>query len=68
MVAPLPSHTSAHNFIATVAPFRAWRGLRLAVAKGPERVTITWMGDYRGFDCYLQQKGCFNKPYLVKKS
>ena len=50
MVAPLPSHTSAHNFIATVAPFRAWRGLRLAVAKGPERVTITWMGDYRGFD------------------
>jgi hypothetical protein len=26
------------------------------------------MGDYRGFDCYLQQKGCFNKPYLVRKS
>jgi hypothetical protein len=26
------------------------------------------MGDYRGFDCYLQHKGCFNKPYLVRKS
>ena len=29
------SHTPAHDTDATVAPFRAWRGLRLLVARGP---------------------------------
>jgi len=29
------SHTSAHDYIATVAPFRAWRSLQLVVARGP---------------------------------
>jgi hypothetical protein len=32
------SHTSAHNQTATVAPFRAWRGLQRAVAKGPTAI------------------------------
>jgi len=34
------SHTSAHSVTTTVAPFRAWRGSRLAVARGPEGATI----------------------------
>ncbi len=34
------SHTPAHESAATVAPFRAWRSSQLAVARGPERVTI----------------------------
>jgi hypothetical protein len=34
------SHTSAHSVTTTVAPFRAWRGSRLAVARGPVGVTI----------------------------
>ena len=34
------SHTSAHSVTTTVAPFRAWRGLQLAVARGPKGVTI----------------------------
>jgi len=29
------SHTPAHDTDATVAPFRAWRGLRLLIARGP---------------------------------
>lgn len=29
------SHTSAHESVTTVAPFRAWRGLRLIVAREP---------------------------------
>ena len=33
----LLSHTSAHDVLATVAPFRAWRGSRIAVARGPSR-------------------------------
>ena len=31
----LPSPTCAHEFTATVAPFRAWRGLQLFAARGP---------------------------------
>ena len=34
------SHTSAHSVTTTVAPFRAWRDSRLAVARGPMRDTI----------------------------
>jgi len=34
------SHTSAHSVTTTVAPFRAWRGSRLAVARGPKGATI----------------------------
>jgi hypothetical protein len=29
------SHIPAHKFIATVAPFRAWRGSQLFIAGGP---------------------------------
>ena len=36
----LTSHTPAHSQFTTVAPFRAWRGSRLPVARGPERATI----------------------------
>ena len=34
------SHTSAHSVTTTVAPFRAWRGLQLAAARGPKGATI----------------------------
>jgi hypothetical protein len=34
------SHTSAHSVTTTVAPFRAWRGSWLAVARGPKGATI----------------------------
>ena len=34
------SRTSAHSVTTTVAPFRAWRGLQLAVARGPKGATI----------------------------
>jgi hypothetical protein len=34
------SHIPAPGVTATVAPFRAWRGSRLAVAGGPTRATI----------------------------
>ena len=40
MAVTLTSHTSAHSITATVAPFRAWRDSRLAVARGPMRDTI----------------------------
>ncbi len=40
-VATLNSHIPAHASITTVAPFRAWRGSRYRVARGPSRVTIT---------------------------
>ena len=40
MVATLNSRTSAHSVTTTVAPFRAWRGSQLAVAKGPKRATV----------------------------
>jgi len=31
-----PSHTPAHNYTTTVAPFRAWRGSQRIVAGGPD--------------------------------
>ena len=31
------SHIPAHESAATVAPFRAWRGLQRIVARGPTR-------------------------------
>ena len=34
------SHTPAPEITATVAPFRAWRGLQLIVAGEPMQVTI----------------------------
>jgi hypothetical protein len=40
MVAPPASHTTAHASAATVAPFRAWRGLQRIIARGPTRDTI----------------------------
>jgi hypothetical protein len=40
MAVTLTSHTPAHSVTTTVAPFRAWRGSRLAVARGPMRDTI----------------------------
>ena len=50
-VATQSSHTSAHESAATVAPFRAWRGLQPVVARGPERVTIEGakLTDFPGF-------------------
>ena len=40
MVATLKSHTSAHDGTTTVAPFRAWRGLQIIVAREPKRATV----------------------------
>ena len=39
-VAVRASHTPAPGVAATVAPFRAWRSSRLAVAREPTRTTI----------------------------
>ena len=39
-VVPPASHTAAHASAATVAPFRAWRGLQRIIARGPARDTI----------------------------
>ncbi len=58
------SLTSAPDITATVAPFRAWRDLRLVVAKRPMRATIgpgtatdsarrsARLGGARGRACY----------------
>ncbi len=54
MAVTLTSHTSAHSVTTTVAPFRAWRGSRLAVARGPVRATIE-ARDYHGFAAQVQQ-------------
>tara|TARA_B110000114_G_scaffold172329_1_gene198900 strand:+ start:303 stop:626 length:324 start_codon:yes stop_codon:yes gene_type:complete len=54
MAVTLTSHTSAHSVTTTVAPFRAWRGSRLAVARGPVRATIE-ARDYHGFTAQVQQ-------------
>jgi len=40
LVASPASHTPAHDVTATVAPFRAWRGSQLIIARGPAEVTI----------------------------
>ena len=40
MEAAPTSHIPAHAATTTVAPFRAWRGLRFSVAGGPIRATI----------------------------
>ena len=42
------SHTPAHSVTATVAPFRAWRGSQLTVARRPMGATIE-ARDYPGF-------------------
>jgi len=34
------SHTPAHELTTTVAPFRAWRGLQLIIARGPAKSSI----------------------------
>ena len=39
-MAPPASRTTAHASAATVAPFRAWRGLQRIIARGPARDTI----------------------------
>jgi hypothetical protein len=39
-VATRPSYTPAPEFTVTVAPFRAWRGSQLFVAREPEQVTM----------------------------
>jgi len=43
-VATSASHTPAHNVTATVAPFRAWRGLQIVIAGGPTEASITGAG------------------------
>ena len=40
LVVILSSHTPAHDVAVTVAPFRAWRGSQLTIARGPTRTTI----------------------------
>jgi hypothetical protein len=49
-VATPASHTSAHELIATVAPFQAWRISLSIVARGPAEVTITTASDACGAD------------------
>jgi len=41
-VAALTRRSAAHKKFTTVAPFRAWRGLRVSIAQGPARATITY--------------------------
>jgi len=59
-VATQTSHTPAHDVTTTVAPFRAWRGSQLIIARGPARVTIkngsvkTEGANYQGFAPVLQ--------------
>ena len=55
MVATLNSHTSAHDGTTTVAPFRAWRGLQIIVAREPKRATVKLARDYPRFDNQVQQ-------------
>ena len=43
----LNQYTFAPNVSATVAPFRAWRGLQMIVTKGPKQVTIARARVYR---------------------
>ena len=62
MAVTLTSHTSAHSVTTTVAPFRAWRGSRLAVARGPVRATIE-ARDYQGFGLQVQQLIKQKMPY-----
>ena len=35
------SHTPAHESVNTVAPFRAWRGFRPIIARGPAQAAIS---------------------------
>ena len=62
----LTSHTSAHSVTTTVAPFRAWRDSRLAVARGPVRATIEAQ-DYHGFALQVQQPGSEKTPINPRK-
>jgi len=55
-VATCISHTPAPEITVTVAPFRAWRGSRLIVARGPMQATIE-AGDYHGFGDGFQPAG-----------
>ncbi len=52
-------YTPAHESTATVAPFRAWRGLPSIVAKEPVEATKTCaqirVADYRQYNLYMQQ-------------
>jgi len=44
MEAARASHIPAPGVTVTAAPFRAWRGSRLTVARGPTRTTIVRLG------------------------
>jgi len=39
------SYTTAPESTTTVAPFRAWRGLRFIVAREPMQITIEYLQD-----------------------
>ena len=56
-VATRPSRNPAPDVTATVAPFRAWRGSQLIVARGPEQVAI-------GRALYMISPSCRVKAHL----
>ena len=57
------SHIPAHAFIATVAPFRAWRGSQLNVAGGPRwsvSITLTFANLNRRLFTFVHVPGLQN--------
>ncbi len=56
-------HTPAPNYTATVAPFRAWRGLQLVVAGGPMRTTIDRTTDGKQNALASQQNALASQLY-----
>jgi len=64
LVASPASHTPAHDVTATVAPFRAWRGSQLIIARGPTGVTIkrrTLSGNPIRVGIMVASKAYFNR-------
>ena len=60
------SHIPAPESAATVAPFRAWRGLQRIVAGGPARTTITrWKSNV---DCLAEREGLLGAARLALRA
>jgi len=57
------SHISAPNVPDTVAPFRAWRGSQLIVARGPTRATIEI-----AYVCIIMGLGEESQPEITAKA
>jgi len=60
------SHIPAHDSITTVAPFRAWRGLRLHVAGGPKGATIISIKARRHIFEFHLKNSALEAPYQVR--